>query len=86
MYKWLKSNTKELLLSLAISLLIALLFGSFMYFVGIPKTKARNEYNKAVIDLQRGNEESAMQHLEEALEYWDEKYIREALENLERAN
>lgn len=86
MYKWLKNNIREMFYSLVVSIIVASIFITYIYFVGIPKTKARNEYNKAVIELKLGNEDAVEMHLENALNHWNEKYIRETLLELEESN
>jgi hypothetical protein len=72
-------NWKEFLLSLLVSIIISLLFLVYLVFVGIPKTQARNYYNKALIELENNNIEKAVNYLQTALNYWDEKYIRRKL-------
>ncbi len=73
---------KEITLIAVISVIIILLFGAYVYFIGRPKTMARNYYNRAQIDLKEGQEDKAIENMQKALEYWEEDYIREELEEL----
>lgn len=70
-------------MSIVISLMIAFTFVSYMVVIGVPKTKARNAYNKGELSLERRNNVNAKKYFEEALDHWNEKYIREEVEKLE---
>lgn len=67
---------KQIAYSLTISLLVAGTFLTYMFLIGIPKTKARNYYNQAMIARQEGDEAKAQENFEKALNYWNEEYIR----------
>lgn len=54
-----------------------------MWQVGVPKTQARNYYNKGITNLEKGNKKQAIEDFEKALTYWEENYIKRELDELE---
>lgn len=72
---WIKGLIKASLLSIT----LASIFLSYLYFVGIPKTTARNLYNQAESALAVGNKEKAYSLLQQAVISYPEKYIVEEL-------
>jgi hypothetical protein len=74
---------KNFLKLTAVSAFAAISFLSYMYFIGIPKTKAALFYNLAVTELKSGNSLIAEAYLKDALSYWREKYILEKLKEID---
>lgn len=77
-----KTHFKQLIQSLLISTLLSLLFLLYMWQIGIPKTQARNYYNKGVVNLEKGNKKQAELDFEKAMIYWEEDYIKRKLEEI----
>lgn len=77
-----KNNYKDLIHLIIVSIFIAIVFIAYLVILGIPKTKARNYYNKGKIFLIMGDKEQAREFFDKARNYWDEKYIREDLEKI----
>jgi outer membrane protein assembly factor BamD (BamD/ComL family) len=77
-----KSLLKKVLLIAITSVIVGLIYGSYFYFLGIPKTQARNYYNMAIKDLEDGKISDAKDKLEQAVNYWPEEYIEEKLKEL----
>jgi hypothetical protein len=67
-----------------VSTLIVLIFGMYLFFIGIPRTQARNLYNEGVLSIQAGEIRPAIQYFRSALSYWPEDYIKTALLELEQ--
>lgn len=74
---WIKGLIKASLLSIT----LASLFLSYLYFIGIPKTNARNLYNQAETALSLGNIDKAYMLLRQAVNAWPEEYIVEELKS-----
>lgn len=62
---------------------ITLLFLGYLYFIGIPKTRARNFYNLAIQAEAQNNKMEAITYLETAKHYWAEEYIVKKLVELQ---
>ena len=58
---------------------IALIAGFYLYltFIGIPRTQARNYYNQAVDEMDKGNNTKALEYVNEGLKYWNEPYLND---------
>jgi len=65
-----------------VSLVVGILYMSYFYLIGIPKTQARTYYNRATIEMDKGNTDKAKEDLTKALSYWHEDYIAKALDDL----
>ena len=65
-----------------VSIVIAALFLGFMYFIGIPKTQARNYYNLAIQDEAKGDTQKELQDLKTAINFWPEEYILQKLQQV----
>jgi hypothetical protein len=71
--------------SVAVLLVSAIIAGVYMlyfYTVGVPKTQAKNYYNLALQEEEKGNILQAIKDLETAKSYWNEEYINIKLEEL----
>lgn len=77
MLSWMKQNIFQIFAATVVSLMIAFGFIAYMIAIGVPKTQARNDYNRGILALEAGNEDVAIDYFEYALDHWDEKYIRE---------
>lgn len=82
--------TKKLIKNLIKLSIVGIIIGGvyMLYFftVGVPKTQARNYYNKALIEIENGDNEKALEYLNNGQSYWREDYIKEEIEKLERTN
>ncbi len=67
-----------------ISLAVAAVFGLYLVFIGIPKTQARNYYNKGVLSIQSGQVREGLQDFQTAVSYWPEPYIVAQLNGLQQ--
>jgi hypothetical protein len=67
-----------------VTVLVGSLYLNYMFAIGIPKTQARNHYNLALKLLEYGETDKAIDELNTAQNYWDEDYIREALQNINK--
>ena len=75
---------KALLPVAVVSTLVVLVFGVYLFFIGIPRTQARNLYNEGVLSIQAGEIRPAIQYFRAALNYWPEEHIKTALLELEQ--
>ncbi len=66
-----------------VSIAVGALFLSYMYFIGVPKTKARNFYNLAVQAEKDGNKSKELEYLHQAADYWPEQYILQKISDLQ---
>lgn len=55
--------------------LVAVVYISYLFVVGIPRTQARNFYNSATLLLADGEIDQAKQELERAYAAWPEDYV-----------
>ncbi|BCX13722.1 MAG: hypothetical protein KatS3mg085_254 [Candidatus Dojkabacteria bacterium] len=70
---------KNFLLAITVSIVTFFAFCIYLIFIGIPKTQARNYYNKAIIAIEFGARDEAITYLSTALKYWEENYIKQKL-------
>ncbi|MFS8131398.1 MAG: hypothetical protein ACMG57_05490 [Candidatus Dojkabacteria bacterium] len=73
--------------SVIVAIVAGISAGAYMlyfYTIGVPKTQARTYYNLAIKDLQEGDKEKAKVDLQTALNSWQEPYIQQKLQELER--
>lgn len=63
--------------------IVSAIYLAYFFFIGVPKTQARNYYNSALKEIENGNNEKAKEDLRTALTYWDEDYIKVKLESLD---
>lgn len=78
-----KTKLKSVLIYFFICGAVLAGFLSYMYFVGIPKTRARNFYNLAIQAESEEEIQTAINYLETAEHYWAEEYIIEKLQDLQ---
>jgi cell division protein FtsN len=78
----LKGYLKELGLVVLIVFTVLITFILYLYFIGIPKTQARNHFNLGQIAENEGDVSTAKEEYQKALDYWNERYIKEALEKV----
>jgi uncharacterized membrane protein YukC len=78
----LKVYLKEFGLMLLTVFTVLIIFLLYLYFIGIPKTQARNHFNLAQIAENDGDVSTAKEEYKKALTYWNEGYIKEALEKV----
>ncbi len=76
---WAKGLIKATLLSIS----LGCIFLSYLYFVGMPKTAARNLFNRAEMALALGNTEKGYLLLRQALASYPEEYILERIRDIE---
>ena len=79
-----KKLVKALLPVAVVSTVVMSVFNVYLYFIGIPRTQARNLYNEGVLSIQSGQIRPAIQYFRAALNYWPETYIKTALAELEQ--
>lgn len=70
-----KSLLNKLYKPILAGIVIALVFLSYQYFIGIPKTRAAAYYNLAVESLGLGDKENAQLYFDLAIESFPEAYI-----------
>lgn len=74
---------KKISILIIVSTIVSLIFLGYMYFIGIPKTQARNYFNLSVIEKENGNTEKELEYLIIAKEYWAEEYIVQRINELQ---
>lgn len=62
--------TTDFLKMLVVSAIVASLFLSYLYFAGIPSTRARNIHNEGVRLYEQKHYEEASMKFKESLEIW----------------
>ncbi len=62
---------------------ICLLFGLYLFLIGIPKTQARNLFNAGQFAELQNDKAQAVNYYLQALRIWPEQYIREQLKQFE---
>ena len=62
--------------------IVAIIYLAYFFTIGIPKTQARNHYNYALKLIDEGEKKQAMEELNIAKGYWNEKYIEEELQKI----
>lgn len=76
-----KSSWKRSLLKyFLVILLFAVGYLTYYFFIGIPKTQARNLYEISQEHLNMGETDKYIEKLNEAYSRWPEKYIADELE------
>lgn len=75
---------KEFLKVFIVSFFIIAIFITYLVFIGIPKTQARNTYLQAEFELEKGNTEIGIALLEESLRLFPENYARDKLQILNK--
>ena len=83
---YLKNEYKELLIATLVAFLIIGSFLIYLKFLGIPMTRARNFYNKAVIAYENDDIEKSKGFLTESLNYWEDRVARELLNKINQKN
>jgi len=79
---WLHRNKSQAIKFVIVSIGITTVFLLYVWFIGIPKTEARNLYNRAQIFIELHDYISARSLLEDAYAEFPEGYISEALTSL----
>lgn len=78
---WL-ANRKGVLATLLTSFLLTFGFLTYLKFVGIPRTEARNLFNQAQLLIEEDRASEAKELLTQAYSVWPEEYIKQAQEQL----
>lgn len=79
-----EAEGKELVKMLIVSAVVTLAFLIYLYFAGIPMTKARNIYNEGVEYYERGEKKQALQKFEEAQRIWKTDATEEYIDILKK--
>ena len=74
---------KKILLVLFVCIGVTGLFLTYFFTIGVPKTQARNYYNAALKEEEKGNREKALEYLNTAKGFWRETYIDQEIKNLQ---
>lgn len=77
-----KELRRDILKMLAFSVLVTVGFFVYYYFIGIPKTQARNYYNLAEKYLGLNDKQIARRYLFQGLQIWPEDYIKQKINEL----
>jgi len=68
--EYFKTEWKGMLTALAVSLVLALICGAYIYFIGMPITEARNKFNEGVKAMDIGDNKTAKSLFEESNKLW----------------
>jgi hypothetical protein len=80
--EYIKRETREMLLALAVLGMICLGFMAYLKYIGIPMTRAHNLYNQAVLALEKGDKDQAIIYMQDSLKVWKTEEVETELENL----
>lgn len=78
---YLKQEKKEILQAFIVMVIVASVYLAYLYFVGIPMTKAKNYYNQAYLNFTEGNYEKSRNALNNSLSFF---YTQEAKDLLNK--
>jgi len=78
---YLKQEKKEILKAFIVMILVAGVYLGYLYFIGIPMTKAKNYYNQAYLNYMDGNYDKCRNALNNSLSFF---YTSEAQELLNK--
>ena len=78
-----KLRFRKLFLVVFVTSVVSGIFLLYFFFVGIPKTQARNYFNLAVENINNGNYVEAESNLVTAISFWRENYIVEKLDEVQ---
>jgi hypothetical protein len=67
---YIKKEWKKILVAFVATVIISLAFVTYLYYVGIPMTEARNKYNKAQLAYDAGDKVNAKIYVQESLDLW----------------
>jgi hypothetical protein len=82
MKQYLKAHRIGIIRATLATIALSLIFGLYLVTIGIPRTAARNLFNKGEVALELGKKSEAKSYFEQAYAKWPESYIKEALNNL----
>jgi hypothetical protein len=75
--KYLVSNSRGILATLLTSFLLLIAFLTYLKFIGIPRTEARNLFNQAQLLILQEKDSEAKDVLMQAYAIWPEEYIKQ---------
>ncbi len=82
MKSYLQAHKAGLTRATLASVALCLVFGVYLALIGIPRTEARNLFNKGEVALALDDKAAAKDYFEQAYAKWPESYIAEELGKL----
>ncbi len=73
---------KDLSKVFAVAVVVTVIYLSYFYLVGVPRTQARYYYNQGLIALENNDKQTAKENFEKGLTFWQEDYIINSLKQL----